>query len=83
MFIVENDDMQGLFGIGLADVRAMREHQFGQGVEHVQKARKLLEGPVRDAQNEVSSQGIDPAQISIVQTAHIRPPCPSASWLHV
>ncbi|EDZ41028.1 MAG: hydantoinase B/oxoprolinase family protein [Planktotalea sp.] len=61
------------FGMGLADVRAMREYQFGQGVEHIQKARKILERLVRDAQSEVSSQGIDPAQISIVQTAHIRP----------
>ncbi|WP_439144245.1 hydantoinase B/oxoprolinase family protein [Planktotalea sp.] len=61
------------FGMGLADVRAMREHQFGQGIEHIQKARKILDGLVRDAQSEVSSQGIDLAQISIVQTAHIRP----------
>ena len=61
------------FGMGLADVRAMREYQFGQGTEHIQKARKILERLVRDAQSEVSSQGIDPAQISIVQTAHIRP----------
>ena len=61
------------FGMGLADVRAMREHQFGQGIEHIQKARRILERLMRDAQIEVSSQGIDPAQISIVQTAHIRP----------
>lgn len=61
------------FGMGLADVRAMREHQFGQGIEHIQKARKILERLMRDAQIEVSSQGIDPAQISIVKTAHIRP----------
>ena len=61
------------FGMGLADVRAMREHQFGQGIEYIQKARRILERLMRDAQIEVSSQGIDPAQISIVQTAHVRP----------
>ncbi|MEP5155517.1 hydantoinase B/oxoprolinase family protein [Planktotalea sp.] len=61
------------FGMGLADVRAMRENQFGQGIEKVDAAGAILADLCQDAQSEVASQGIDAVSISLVRTAHIRP----------
>jgi 5-oxoprolinase (ATP-hydrolysing) len=61
------------FGMGLADVRAMREHQFGKGIEQSKSAGDILERLAGDARAEVSGQGIAAGQITLVQTAHIRP----------
>jgi 5-oxoprolinase (ATP-hydrolysing) len=61
------------FGMGLADVRAMRENQFGQGIAQVDAASDILAKLCRDAKTEVSGQGISDSNISTVTMAHIRP----------
>jgi 5-oxoprolinase (ATP-hydrolysing) len=61
------------FGMGLADVRAMRENQFGQGIARVGAARSVLDALSQDAMAEVRGQGISDSNISIVTMAHIRP----------
>ncbi|WP_299416131.1 hydantoinase B/oxoprolinase family protein [uncultured Sulfitobacter sp.] len=61
------------FGMGLADVRALREHQFGRPITHLSQAHAVLERMAKDASNEVKAQSIDDANIRIVRTAHIRP----------
>jgi len=61
------------FGMGLADVRAMREYQFGQGIDQINDAKAALEKLVTDAEAEVIGQGIPPAQINTLTMAHIRP----------
>ncbi|WP_298360991.1 hydantoinase B/oxoprolinase family protein [uncultured Litoreibacter sp.] len=61
------------FGMGLADVRAMREHQFGKSITEVVEARAVLDQLGQDASAEVSGQGISATNIKLVQTAHIRP----------
>ncbi len=61
------------FGMGLADVRAMREHQFGQGFDQLEKANDILVTLTADARAEVTDQGVAADQIEIVTTAHIRP----------
>ena len=61
------------FGMGLADVRAMREHQFGQPIADVTDAQIALVSMSEQAQNEVMGQGIPAEQITLVTTAHIRP----------
>lgn len=61
------------FGMGLADVRAMREHQFGKGIDQVNDAGDVLDALCADAQAEVSGQGITDNNIRIVRMAHIRP----------
>ena len=61
------------FGMGLADVRAMREAQFGKGFDALDAAAQTLAGLAADAGAEVAGQGIPAAQISLVEMAHIRP----------
>ena len=61
------------FGMGLADVRAMREHQFGLGFDKINDAEVVLERLIAAAEAEVIGQGIPRAQITTVTMAHIRP----------
>ena len=61
------------FGMGLADVRAMREHQFGKPIEQIEDAQKVLDQLCINAQSEVSGQGISDTNIKTVLMAHIRP----------
>ena len=61
------------FGMGLADVRAMRENQFGQGIEQIEAARDVLAELCQAAMAEVKGQGISDTKISTVKMAHIRP----------
>ena len=61
------------FGMGLADVRAIREHQFGQTLDKVEDAQTALDRLDAEARSEVSGQGIPDTAITMVRTAHIRP----------
>ncbi len=61
------------FGMGLADVRAMREHQFGAGMENLSAARTRMDDLVAQAKAEVLGQDIPETRIEILRTAHIRP----------
>ena len=61
------------FGMGLADVRAMRENQFGQGIEQIEAAHDVLAELCQAAMAEVKGQGILDSKISTVKMAHIRP----------
>ena len=60
------------FGMGLADVRAMREHQFGRGLAAVAEAQQVLDDLSDAARAEVTGQGIPADQTTVVTTAHIR-----------
>lgn len=61
------------FGMGLADIRAMRENQFGKGFDAIEDARTVLAALAEAATAEVAGQGIGKEAISIIATAHIRP----------
>lgn len=61
------------FGMGLADVRAMREHQFGLGFDQIKGAEVILDRLITAAEAEVAGQGIPSDQITTVTMAHIRP----------
>ena len=60
------------FGMGLADIRAIRESQLSLPVSKVGQAQAALDRITADALAEVAGQGIDPSRIDIVATAHIR-----------
>ncbi|WP_420862000.1 hydantoinase B/oxoprolinase family protein [Algirhabdus cladophorae] len=59
------------FGMGLADIRAMREHQFESGL-HDPRAAEILQKLSIQAQGDVQAQGVPATQITLNQTAHIR-----------
>ncbi|MDB3911158.1 hydantoinase B/oxoprolinase family protein [Paracoccaceae bacterium] len=60
------------FGMGLADVRAIKEHQFEQDVSHIAAAEAVLADLDHQTRAQVHEQGIPDAQISLVRSAHIR-----------
>ncbi|MEY1556479.1 hydantoinase B/oxoprolinase family protein [Yoonia sp. R2331] len=60
------------FGMGLADIRAIREHQFGQRIDAVAAAQKVLKDLSNQAVSEVQGQGIPSAAVAVNQIAHIR-----------
>ncbi|WP_457650417.1 hydantoinase B/oxoprolinase family protein [Profundibacter sp.] len=60
------------FGMGLADVRSMREYQFSENIEQAEKAAKILADLAKETRSEVLDQGIQADAITHVHTAHIR-----------
>ena len=59
------------FGMGLADIRAMKERQLGLAIG--EDARAEMEALADLAREEVAGQGMRDDQIEIIATAHIRP----------
>jgi len=60
------------YGMGLADIRALREKQFEQSVSAVDQAGKQLDLLAADATAEVVEQGVPADQIRVVKRAHLR-----------
>ena len=60
------------FGMGLADIRAMREFQLALPVEEVVAAEAKFEELDRDARAEVANQGVSEDAIRVARVAHIR-----------
>jgi 5-oxoprolinase (ATP-hydrolysing) len=60
------------FGMGLADVRAIRECQFAQPLDQIAAAQDALLTLTIGAEAEVLKQGIAKLSIHTVTTAHIR-----------
>ena len=60
------------FGMGLADIRAMRELQLALPVEEVAAVEDRLEALDRDARAEVADQGVAEDAIKVARVAHIR-----------
>ncbi len=60
------------FGMGLADVRAIRENQFAGDLSEVFGAEEVLQGLEAEAKDEVLAQGIAEGGITLIRTAHIR-----------
>ncbi len=60
------------FGMGLADVRALRERQFERPLEAVEEAANLLEEMASEAVAEVSDQGFSAEDVLVERRAHLR-----------
>ena len=60
------------YGMGLADIRALREAQFGGGLDGVAEAAARLDDLAEAARAEVAGQGIAPGAIRIERRAHLR-----------
>ncbi len=62
------------FGMGLADIRAIREHQFAGSIADNAAAAQVLERLSGEARDEVLRQGIEADHVQMLRTAHIRTP---------
>jgi 5-oxoprolinase (ATP-hydrolysing) len=60
------------YGMGLADIRALREVQFDAGLDSLEQAEQKLTELARDARAEVESQGIPKDQIRVETRAHLK-----------
>ncbi len=60
------------FGMGLADVRSIHEHQFASSINDITQAETAIRNLVEAAQADVTAQGISEGDISTIVTAHIR-----------
>ena len=59
-------------GMGLADIRAIKEYQFEKDLSYMSEAKEILSKLDAQTTMKVCGQGINPAQISQLRTAHIR-----------
>ena len=60
------------YGMGLAEIRAMRERQFEKPLREIDAARQVVQELAEDAINEVRYQGVPHLDIRIVARAHLR-----------
>ncbi|MBY8976636.1 hydantoinase B/oxoprolinase family protein [Rhodobacteraceae bacterium NNCM2] len=60
------------YGMGLADIRALRERQFERPVDETAAAGEMLDEMAGEARAEVAAQGIDQGDIRIERRAHLR-----------
>lgn len=62
------------YGMGLAEIRALREQQFEKSIDEAEEARAVLDLMADSAWHEVSEQGVDEGGISVIRRAHLRYP---------
>jgi 5-oxoprolinase (ATP-hydrolysing) len=60
------------YGMGLANIRAMRERQFDAGLDRLDEAEQRLSELSQDARDEVAGQGIAPDRIHVETRAHLK-----------
>jgi 5-oxoprolinase (ATP-hydrolysing) len=60
------------FGMGLADVRALREHQLGAPLE-AEDTTEVLDRLAREVRDEVTAQGVPARAVTVERRAHVRP----------
>ncbi|MCP5265120.1 MAG: hydantoinase B/oxoprolinase family protein [Burkholderiaceae bacterium] len=60
------------YGMGLADVRAMREHQFDAPLADAARATPLLDTLAAEARAEVATQGLAADSVAVERRAHLR-----------
>ncbi|MBL3705072.1 5-oxoprolinase [Sulfitobacter sp. BDSS02] len=60
------------FGMGLADIRAIREHQLALPINDTEAAEEAVKRLIDEASAEVAGQGVDHADIITKPIAHIR-----------
>ena len=62
------------YGMGLAEIRALREKQFEQSVSEVEAAAAELETLAQSARDEVLAQGVDHQSITLLKRVQLRYP---------
>ncbi|MBX2839089.1 MAG: hydantoinase B/oxoprolinase family protein [Gammaproteobacteria bacterium] len=72
VFIHPHAGVLSAFGMGLADIRVMREQQFNEPLDKLAKAQELLNTMENAAIEEITAQGVDPHTIKVVKQAHLK-----------
>jgi len=72
VFVHPHAGVLSAFGMGLADIRALRERQFTGGLERAGEAAAMLDEMAAEAEAEVAGQGFDAASITTRRRVHLR-----------
>lgn len=59
-------------GMGLAEIRALRQHQFEEPMEALADANKVLDGLAAEGREEIQQQGVPVEAITEVRRAYLR-----------
>ena len=60
------------YGMGLAEIRSLREHQFEHPMNKIHTAEEELDNLARITRSEVETQGVDGSDIRTERRAHLR-----------
>lgn len=60
------------YGMGLAEIRALRERQFERGLDDLDEPSDVLDAMAAEAAEEVAAQGVEASQIRTERRAHLR-----------
>ncbi|HLS18871.1 MAG TPA: hydantoinase/oxoprolinase family protein, partial [Paracoccaceae bacterium] len=60
------------YGMGLADIRSLRERQFERPASEVAAAEAVLAELAAEAESEVRAQGVAASEITTIRRAHLR-----------
>ncbi|MEM7267821.1 MAG: hydantoinase B/oxoprolinase family protein [Pseudomonadota bacterium] len=60
------------YGMGLAEIRSLRERQFERPLSDLAGAEAMLDALAKEASAEVVSQGVEPSDIRTERRAHLR-----------
>jgi len=60
------------YGMGLADIRTLREEQFENPISDTAAASRVLEKLELEARAEVTAQGVDSSDVQVEKRAHLR-----------
>lgn len=72
VFLHPHAGVLSAFGMGLADIRSMREEQFDYSLTELQQANDVVESLATKSRESVISQGVDPSQISVIKRAYLK-----------
>ena len=70
VFVHPHAGVLSALGMGLADIRALREAQWGRPLKALDAAAATLDALADEARAEVAEQGIE--KIDLIRTAHVR-----------
>ena len=60
------------FGMGLADIRVLKEQHFNQDLRETSKAGLIIKKLSNEAVEEVVNQGVPRKEINVIKTAYLK-----------
>lgn len=72
VFLHPHAGVLSAFGMGLADIRCMREEQFEFPLTELHEAVDVMERLTKDSRKSVIDQGVDPLRVSVIKRAYLK-----------
>ena len=72
IFIHPYSGVLSAYGMGLADIRVLKEQQFDMDLREYEKAHAVIANMSEEATNEVANQGINSAKVKVISKAYLK-----------